>query len=90
MQVTQPDREILGRRQTEDFPIVPDAGEGDLGVGDGEDLDLLEKIGRLCLFSPEKLPPSGYIKKEIADLDACPGRLPGVLHLVDLTPRDLE
>jgi hypothetical protein len=59
-------------------------------VSNGKCLDLLEKMSRLGVLSPEKFPASGNIKKDICNLDPRSGCLTGILHLGDFSADNLN
>ena len=90
VKIAQPDRQILRRSETEHLPIIPDAGEGDLGMGDGKNLDLLEEVRGLGLLAPKEFTTRRDIEKDIGNLDRGAGSITGILHLVDLPAAHLD
>ena len=44
VQVAKPDGKVLGGRQAENLTLVTNAGEGDVGMGHSQDLDLLKNV----------------------------------------------
>ena len=90
VQVAESHRQILRCREAEHLPFIPDAGEGDPGMGNGEDLDLPQKIRGLGLITSQEFAARGDIEEKISHLDRRAGSLAGILHLVDLSSGHLD
>jgi hypothetical protein len=90
VQVAKPDGKVLGGRQAENLTLVTNAGEGDVGMGHSQDLDLLKNVRRLGLLSPQKLAAGGDVEEEVRNLNPRAGSLPGILNLVNPASGDLN
>ena len=90
MEITKPHCQILRGGQTEDLALVTDAGEGDLRMGRGQDLQLLEKIRRLGLLTAQEFAARRDIEEQIGHLDARAGCLSGIAHVCHLAADDLD
>ena len=90
MQITEPHGQILRGGQAEDLAFVTDAGEGDLRMGRGEDLQLLEKIRRLGLLTAQEFTACRDIEKQVGHLNARAGRLSRITDVGHLAADDLD
>ena len=90
MEIAQAYRQIPACGKAEDLALVANAGEGNLRMCHGQDLDLLQNPGGLGLIAPQELAARGHVEKKIGDLDPRSRCLSRVTDSRDLASCDLD